>query len=148
MEQYLDHQTQFIRFYSMLSKEVDKDIFMKSLQTLIVSLKTTIVQETRGVVQKSHFAILSSLYKLIAYTRDIYGGLGERELTYLMLFIWNYHFPVPTAQCLHKIVLPIENNPPFGSWRDIKHLCGTIRKHSEKGENDPFIDTCISLMKI
>jgi len=146
MEQYLDHQTQFIRFYSMLSKEVDKDVFMKSLQKLIVSLKTTIVQETRGVVQKSHFAILSSLYKLIAYTRDIYGGLGERELTYLMLFIWNYHFPVPTAQCLHKIVLPIENNPPFGSWRDIKHLCGTIRKHSEKGENDPFIDTCISLM--
>ena len=100
---------------------------MKKIQNLLMSLKTVIIQEKNGNIQKSHFSILNSLYKLIPYTRDIYGGMGERELSYWMLFIWNYHFPVPVAQCIYKMLLPIENNPPFGSWRDIKALCGVIR---------------------
>jgi hypothetical protein len=44
------------------------------------------------------------------------------------------------------MVMPIENNPPYGSWRDIKSLCLFIRSFSDKKENDPFIDTCIGLM--
>ena len=132
----------------MLSKSTDKTHFMKSLQSLLISLKNTIMQETRPTIQQSHFVLLTTLYKLIPYTRDIYGGLGERDLTYLMLFIWKYQFPVPTAQCLHKMMLPHSDTlaPPFGSWRDIKHLCATIRSHSEKGEEDPFIETCIAMM--
>ena len=146
MESLLSHQKQFLEIYASLSKNTDPMIFMKKIQSLIVSLKTSIIKETKGDVQKSHFMILSSLYKLIPYTRDIYGGMGERDFAYYMLFIWNYHFTVPTAKCLHKLILPIDNNPPFGSWRDIKSLCGVIRKYSEKGEDDPFIDTCISMM--
>ena len=146
MDLLLSHQSQFLDIYSMCSKGNDPMTFMKKIQTLLVSLKTIIMQEKNGNIQKCHFSILISLYKLIPYTRDVYGGMSERDLSYWMLFIWNYHFPVPTAQCIYKMVLPIENNPPFGSWRDIKALCGVIRKYSEKGEDDPFIETCISMM--
>jgi len=119
---------------------------MNKLQSLIVSLRKIIMTSTNASVQQAHFHILKQLYKYIVYTRDIYGGLGERELTYQMLFIWNYHFPIPTGKCLHFMVLPIDKNPPYGSWRDIKALCFFIRSFSDKKDNDPFIDTCIGLM--
>ena len=148
MDSLMDHQSQFIFLFASLSQSYDKVTFMKALQTLIVSIKTTIIKETRGQMQQTYFAILTSLFKLIPYTRDIYGGLGERELTYIMLFIWNYQFPVPTAHCIRKMILPHEDtlDPPFGSWRDIKYICATVKKYSEKGENDPFIETCIAMM--
>jgi hypothetical protein len=146
IQSLLYHQTLFMQFFSMFSKDVDKMAFMNALQSLLVSLKTIIMTDKRVYVQKQTFVILTALYMLIPYTRDIYGGMGERDLTYMMLFIWNYHFPLPTAQCLLKIVLPLEENPPYGSWRDIKYLCAFVRKYSEKGESDPFIDTCIGMM--
>lgn len=146
IQAFLFHQAQFIQLFSMLSKDVDKMVFMKTLQSLLMSLKTVILTEKRGYIQKQTFTLLTALYLLIPYTRDIYGGMGERELTYMMLFIWNYHFPLPTAQCLLKMVLPVEQNPPYGSWRDIKHLCAFVRQYSEKGESEPFIDTCIGMM--
>ena len=148
MEAFLQHQSQLVHLFSMLSKSVDKTHFMNSCQSLLISLKTSIMQETKPTIQQSHFVLLTTLYKLIPYTRDIYGGLGERDLTYLMLFIWKYQFPVPAAQCLHKMMLPHSDTlaPPFGSWRDIKYLCATIRSYSEKGEEDPFIETCVAMM--
>ena len=141
MELLLSHQTQFVDLYSQIHRKADTTIFMKSLQTLIVSLRKTIMTNQIASVQKLHFTILKLLFKLIVYSRDIHGGLGEREISYCMLFIWKYHFPVPTAFCLHNMV-----TSSYGSWRDIKGFCNFIRKHSEKGEEDPFIETCIGFM--
>ena len=36
----------------------------------------------------SHIAILKLLYKLIAQTRDICYGKGERDITYMMIYTW------------------------------------------------------------
>lgn len=151
MELLLSHQTQFVQLFRQIHRKADPNLFMKSLQSLIVSLRKTIMTEKNAAVQQAHFTILKLLFKLIVYTRDIFGGLGEREMTYCMLFIWKYHFPLPTAQCLYKIVMPVQSSeevmePSYGSWRDIKGMCDFVRKHSEKGEEDPFIETCIGLM--
>jgi hypothetical protein len=139
-ELLLSHQCQFVDIYQQIRRG-SGSANMKSLQSLIVSLRRTIMTHKTPSVQKSHFTILKLLFKLIVYTRDICGGLGEREIAYSMLFIWKYHFPVPTAHCLHKIVMS-----SFGSWRDVKGFCEFIRIHSEKGMEDPFIETCIGLM--
>ena len=141
MELLLSHQTQFVNIYSQIHRHTDPPLFMKSLQNLIVSLRKTIMTSQTPSVQKAHFTILKLLFKLMVYTRDIYGGLGERDLTYYMMFIWKYHFPVPTAYCLSKMI-----THTYGSWRDIKGFCEVIRKYSEKGDQDPFIETCIGLM--
>jgi hypothetical protein len=146
MEILLDHQKQLVSIYSSLHRNTDPSLFMKSLQSLIVDLRKIIITSKTASVQKAHFDVLTLLFKLIVYSRDIYGGLGERHLSYYMMFIWKYHFPVPTATCFHKIVMPIGKNPPYGSWRDVKGFCDFIRKHSEKNDKDPFIETCIGLM--
>ena len=143
MELLLSHQTQFVRIFSQIHRSADTTSLMKSLQNLIVSLRKTIMTETSPSIQLSHFTLLKLLFKLIVYTRDIGGGLGERNISYCMLFIWKYHFPLPTAYCLHQMV---SGSGSYGSWRDIKGLCDFIRKHFEKGEQDPFIETCIGLM--
>ena len=142
MELLLSHQTQFVRVFNQIHRETDVTFLMKSLQNLIVSLRKTIMTEKSSPIQRSHFTILKLLFKLIVYTRDIGGGLGERKISYCMLFIWKYHFPLPTAYCLHQMVQDVS----YGSWRDIKGFCNFIREHSEKGEQDPFIETCIGLM--
>jgi len=145
MELLLSHQTQFVSIYSQTYRKTDPLVLMNSLQTLIVSLRKTIMTTQIASIQKAHFTILKLLFKLIVYTRDINGGLGERNLTYYMLFIWKYHFPLPTAYCLSKMVSH-SSSPSIGSWRDIKGYCEVIKKYSEKGEQDPFIETCIGLM--
>ena len=147
-EVYLSLQNEVVDIFSLLSRDLlDLQPFMVKYQSCLFSVKKHIAAaEKNPLVQKSYFLLLTLLYKLIAYTRDIYGGLGERKLTYMMLFLWNYQFPLPTALCLKHMITPIENAPPFGSWRDIKGLCLFIRQFSPKGENDPFIETCLGLM--
>lgn len=140
-------QNEVVDIFSYLSRDIsDLQPFMVKYQSCLLSLKSHIAAEKNPAIQNSYFLILTLLYKLIAYTRDIYGGLGERTLSYMMLFLWNYQFPLLTAHCLKNMVIPIENSPPYGSWRDIKGLCLFIRQFSQKGENDPFIETCLGLM--
>lgn len=147
MEIYLSLQNEVVDIFSLLSRDIsDLQPFMVKYQSCLFSLKRLLVSEKNPAIQNSYFLLLTLLYKLIAYTRDIYGGLGERKLSYMMMFLWNYHFPLPTAHCLKHMVAPIEHSPPFGSWRDIKGLCLFIRQFSPKAENDPFIETCIGLM--
>jgi hypothetical protein len=146
MQVYLSHQTELVDIFSLLSRDMDIFPFMVKYQAFLSSLKKHIMTEKNPTLQKAYFLILTLLYKLIPYTRDIYGGLGERKLSYMMLFIWNYQFPVPAAYCLQKMVLPIEGNPSYGSWRDIKNMCLFVREFSEMKDRDPFIETCIAMM--
>jgi hypothetical protein len=146
MEAFITHQNEIIDIFSLITRDIELRPFMVKYQKLLLSLKKNIMTEKRPIVQQYHFSLLTLLYKLIPYTRDIYGGLGERHLCYAMLFLWNYHFPVPTAQCIYKMVLPIDNNPSYGSWRDIKNLCLFVKEHSERGDQDPLIETCIGML--
>ena len=143
---YVHQQMLFNVYTSLGSYSMDTKAFMTQYQILLVSLKKIIMTNANPAIQQSFFLILKQLFTLMVYCRDIYGGLGRRDLSQRMLFIWNYHFPVPTSKCLHMMVLPIEDNPPYGSWRDMKGLCKLIREQSPKREYDPFIDTCIGLM--
>jgi hypothetical protein len=146
MEKYLEHQSCVVQLFYGLHRKVPRNEFMRKLQDTIVSLKKIIFETNNGQIQKLHFDILCNLFTMIAYTRDIYGGLGERDLTYAMLFIWNYHFPVPTANAIYMMVHPLDNNPPYGSWKDIPNICNYVRCYSEKKEKDLLIDTCVGLM--
>ena len=58
------------------------------------------------------------LYRLIAHTRDITNGLGERDLTYAMICVWYRYHPVLAIKALRFIVTSIG----IGSWAD-NRLC-------------------------
>ena len=48
------------------------------------------------------------LFRLIAFTRDCQYGLGERDLSYLMIFLWYQYFPMPALQLLHTLPLSLD----------------------------------------
>jgi len=83
----------------------------------------------------------SVLYRLIAHTRDINDGLGERDLTYAMICVWYRHYPVQAIKALRFIVTSVG----IGSWADIKYLCGYVVRTKDPNA-DAIIDSAIGLM--
>lgn len=83
----------------------------------------------------------SVLYRLIAHTRDINDGLGERDLTYAMICVWYRHYPVQAIKALRFIVTTVG----IGSWADIKYLCGYVVRTKDPNA-DAIIDSAIGLM--
>jgi len=79
------------------------------------------------------------MYRLIAYTRDISEGCGERELAYMQLFEWARVDATLASHALSKFVTPAmhdddndsaENKKtvPLGSWKDVKGLVAHMRR--------------------
>jgi hypothetical protein len=102
---------------------------------------------------------LSYLFKLIAQTRDIVHGKGERDLTYMLISVWYNYLPIPAMFALRLITQNMENSSvaeldglpelfsSYGSWADIKHFCNYVhtREKDEKKKN-VLIDTALGLL--
>jgi hypothetical protein len=69
------------------------------------------------------------LYQLMAHTRDIVHGYGERDLAYMQLFEWA-RVDVPLAK--HALELFVNssnsNNGNIGSWKDVKSFFAYMRR--------------------
>ena len=69
------------------------------------------------------------LYQLMAHTRDIAHGYGERDLAYMQLFEWA-RVDVPLAK--HALELFVNNNngknSSIGSWKDVKSFFAYMRR--------------------
>jgi hypothetical protein len=87
---------------------------------------------------------LKTLYLLIGHVRDIYFGHGERDLAYMMIYIWYKFYPVLAIYAFHQFVLGSINERPYGCWNDIKYFCKFISCISDKGIHDPLIDIAVS----
>jgi hypothetical protein len=64
---------------------------------------------------------------LIGQTRDLVDGKGEYTLAYMMLGVWNKHFPELARFAFSLFVQGSINSEketehPYGSWKDVKHL--------------------------
>ena len=75
------------------------------------------------------------LYRLLAYTRDISDGCGERELAYMQLFELARADVETASQALKNIVTLSSSNEsdpehtkPLGSWKDVKGLVAYMRR--------------------
>ena len=71
---------------------------------------------------------MNYLYKLIAQTRDIIKGKGEYNLSYMLLSEWlllgdEY---IPDIYKVLDLFVDIENEHPYGSWKDLKYFCHYI----------------------
>jgi len=81
------------------------------------------------------------LYRLIAHTRDINDGLGERDLTYAMICVWYRYYPVLAITALRFIVTTVG----IGTWADIKYLCGYATRTNDPNA-DAIIDSAVGLL--
>ena len=138
---------QITHFAFQLTRKTSSDLKKISyqLKDLLISLKNAlfISDDTEQINKYIHYYIL--LYKLIAYTRDIFVGKGERDLTYMMIYVWYTQFPILAIHILQQIVSQ-EQKYPFGCWKDIKYFCNYVRENSPKQSEDPIIETCINIL--
>jgi len=119
------------------------DSLSEKLESLLTSIKTRILNETDIV--KKDMDYLVRCFQLIGMTRDIESGKGERDLAYMMLFIWWGHFPRLAEQCFQCFMNPVDGKVPYGSWKDVKRLCQYI--HLKTGsKTHPFIEYAADLM--
>lgn len=104
---------------SSLSERVD---------SILSTLKTD--YQSRRICKEVYIEYMSIMFKLIGQTRDIVDGKGEYTLAYMMLGIWNKHFPELARFAFRLFVQGSINSKsdgesvehPYGSWKDVKHL--------------------------
>lgn len=124
-----------IYFYFGSTRKHEKEHLKElsiQLDDLLCILKTSLCECDDTVEIVIYISYFTLLFKLIVYTRDIYEGKGERELTYMMIEIWYTYFPILAKHILE--IIP-EN---YGSWKDLKYFC----KYTK---NEKYIDYCIEL---
>jgi len=134
---------QITKFAFQLTRKISTELKKLSFQLhdLLISLKNAlfISDDNEQINKLIHYYIL--LYKLIVYTRDIFVGKGERDLTYMMIHIWYKQFPILAIHILH--LLFERQTYPFGCWKDIKYFCNYVREISPE---DPIIEICVNIL--
>jgi hypothetical protein len=130
------------KFYFQLSrKDNNKDLFKleQHLSHILSEIK-------RGIQEKNelYYNYLDIMFRLIAHTRDINSGKGERQLTYMMIWTWYKFYPVLAIYALDMIVSIIDDSSSYGSWKDIPCFCEYIRNRD--GDSSPIIDSAIEIM--
>ena len=98
--------------------------------------------------------ILTTLYKIIGFTRDINGGKGEYSLAYMMIWVWYKYFPDLAKTALQLFVMdPKEiddthlTQEPYGSWKDMKYFCKYVLDNGGNMSH-PLIQFCIAGINI
>ena len=142
-----DIQEQLVQifFQSVRTSSNGLNVLHEKLDILLGSIKNRIFNETDEVKKGCYIDYLVRCFQLIGMTRDIESGKGERDLAYMMLFVWWGHFPRLTEQCLRCFVMNMEGGVPYGSWKDIKRLCQYVRMKSST-DSHPLIEYALELM--
>jgi len=128
-------KNKIIHFYFNLTRkkeQTDLEALSILLDEILILLKTSLYDCDDTIEIDMFLSYFILLYKLIAYTRDITEGKGERDLTYMMIDIWYKHFPILANNMLETI------SNTYGSWKDLKYFC----KYTK---NEECIDFCIEL---
>lgn len=142
-------EEQIIAFYRQLVRPKertiahfkDKDSSNTSMEDTLNTLLSTL---KRDYSNEKNLFYVTLLYKLMAYTRDIHYGMGERWMTYVQLYTWFKYFPELAKYMILRMVYYTEDfsyhdftygirdvvyndnfssENAFGSWRDMKELC-------------------------
>jgi hypothetical protein len=94
-----------------------------SKQTDIILKDLTNSYKASMISREEYLAYMSIMFRMIGHTRDIIDGKGEYALSYMLLEVWNKHYPELAKFALKLFVLPITNDfHPYGSWKDIKYI--------------------------
>ncbi len=99
----------------------------------------------RELLNKKNKKLMPYLYKLIAQTRDIRQGKGEYNLSFILLGEWlllgdKY---IPDIYNALDLFIDIENEHPYGCWKDLKYFCEYLCiKKAYVTKDHEIIDYC------
>jgi hypothetical protein len=141
-------------FYNLTRKEDSTEL--NELSVLFSDILRSIKHSFQcgELPHKDYLHFLSVLFKMVIQTRDFEMGKGERDITYMMIFVWYQYYPVLSVLLIRLMVgmnLPELGREYlcFGSWKDIISLCQYIH-HKNTGisiskQFHPLIETCIEI---
>lgn len=132
----------FSQFYFQLVRTKETTILENILRKMLNEFKQ--LEHTKLGTMLKYENEFVNLYKLIAHTRDVKDGKGEYTLSYMQLYVWYDFFPDLTKNAL-KLFVDINNEHPYGSWKDIKYFAEYVKKQSNN-ENHELILFCIELI--
>ena len=120
--------------WSMEPDQLITQFFFQLVRTKDTSdLEKRLVYLLDHLTWEEYPALLNVLYKLIAQTRDIVGGKGECELTWMMLEVWSRYYPelaysafVHCVSSRHQAL----NGHQYGSWKDVKYFLAYLKDKS------------------
>ena len=88
--------------------------------------------------------MLSVMYKMVGFTRDIIDGKGEYTLSYMLIYRLYAFYPELSKFALKCCVVAEPDIHPFGSWKDIKYFCNYCKVQS--CEDHPLIFYAVQLV--
>ena len=87
-----DYEQRVVQFFFQLVRSKDTSDLEKKLFNMLSNMRW-----------ETHRQLLTTLYKLIGQTRDIVGGKGEMDLTWMQLEVWSrFSLPLAFAAFTHR----------------------------------------------
>lgn len=111
--------------------------------------------QSRRIPKEVYIEYMSIMFKLIGQTRDLVDGKGEYTLAYMMLGIWNKHFPELARYAFSLFVQgsinsekdsESEGDHPYGSWKDVKHLIMYLQTSTNVNDSTSLENYAIELL--
>jgi hypothetical protein len=127
-------QEQILQLNFQLTRTNDNNI-IKNLSVKTDKILTEIISlyKTNIINREEYLDYMSIMFRTIVYTRDIVSGKGEYMLSFMLLDVFNNHFPQLAYFAFKQFVMPPDDNPyfhPYGSWKDIKYLFHYLNEYS------------------
>lgn len=145
-------------YFHFIRPKGEQDIFMlaKIYEELLSSLGCSIaksIDENNEEEASKYKYLLKMLYKMIAQTRDLCYGKGERDITYMMIYTWWKYYPILGLRALHAMMfsdscwgvgsdrsfkmcidkshayVPHQNS--YGCFKDMKYFCNFVKKYGD-----------------
>lgn len=142
-----DIDEKIVQFFFQLVRTSDHSDLERQLHTILGNLKQMLSEKTLKsfASEGNNISKLTLMYKLIGQTRDIIAGKGEQQLAFMQIFIWYQYFPELALKAIDHCVL-LNNEHPYGSWKDIKYLCNYVRDKTSDKKHPMIIYACNLLL--
>jgi len=115
------------------------------LNVLNIELRELLIVLRDRRSDRDYMTYIELMFCMIAHTRDIAFGRGERDITYGMIYTWYRVFPVLAVYALETIVQSSDKqNLAYGSWKDIARLCDYVCKETNNDKH-PLILTAVEI---
>lgn len=133
-------QHKILSLYYNLTRTDNSSVLQRQCRELLFFLKW----KKHEIGKACYLDFVQLLWMMVAETRDIENGKGERELTYMLLLVW-YEFSPLLSIWMWKILLGVEGPSGIGCWKDVKYLCQYVREKTGR-ENHPLILASIDIV--
>jgi hypothetical protein len=99
-----------------------KDTYNLALMVDSILLKLECDFIAKIIPKEVFVEYMSIMFRLVGQTRDVIGGKGEYTLSYMLLSVWQKHYPALASFAFQLFVLGEDQTHPYGSWKDVKYM--------------------------